>query len=91
MTVTLFRNKVFGDVISLKGGPIRVGWVLKPMTGVLIRREDAGTHREGQQKEEAEVGATVMQLYAKEHRGMPAVGKGHVGASLEPSEGAWPC
>lgn len=67
MTVTLFRNRVFGDV-SLKGGPTRGGWVLKPMTGVLIRREDAGTHRgEGQQKEEAEVGATVMQRQAKEH------------------------
>lgn len=76
----LIGNSVFADVIRLrisKRNTFDLEWVLKPMSGVLVKRgQDTGdTHT--QKACEAEVEVTLPQ--AREHLGPPAVGRGKKG------------
>lgn len=65
-------------------------WVLNPMAGILIRREDTQTcRREGDAKMEAEPG--VMLTGAKECRGTLEAERSREGVSSIGSEDAWPC
>ena len=65
--MTWFGNRVFTEVVKLRGGHTRLGWTLNPMTSVL-RRWDTETHtRKGHLKTEGETGGTQPQ--AKEHPG----------------------
>ena len=73
MSVTLFGNRVFADVIKLRWSYTGLGWVLNPMTGVLTRGEkfwyrDRDTEGEHHVKTEAETG--MLQLQAKECQGL---------------------
>ena len=44
--VTLFRNRVFADIVKLKRGHTRTVWALVPKTSILIRRKYGPRYRE---------------------------------------------
>lgn len=78
----LTGNSVFTDVISLrisKWNIFDLEWVLKPISGDLMRRgQDTGdTHTHRRKPYEAEIKVALPQ--AREHLGPPKVGRGKKG------------
>lgn len=49
--MTLFGNRVIVDVTKLRFGHAGLGWVLNPMTGVLIIREGLTHENESSENE----------------------------------------
>lgn len=56
MNVTLFRNRVFANRMSLRRGDTGLGWPLNPTFGALIRRERETQRHTGKKTSEDGLG-----------------------------------